>query len=391
MFIVSTQEKLRFQASSLKGTGATRDFMIRNVQGHSGAISRQVDLDKAHTRVTDRDDIPVLVHHTATSKLYQMLGTDDSIGLIPGGPPDNSNRELRNTTFCSTKLASLKGELPDRFRRRGTNCAVHLDVDLLFEAGIRLYRSAAGVILIPDLVDVKYIKRVTLITPPAFTLYSKPKQEDLNCAKGTDLHCLDCGTVHRRGCWRCFNCWESLTWAGVADRHAFILDSSERERELRTYYDLTPKQFDTVCKAPGSAINTLPNVRNARPDDEEETLMFPPWRQPGVHPSPQVALPTPSVAATARSGNAPTTSDLDPRCLHLEPRKIRELVKSARRGGFFTSHTDRWRRDLEYRAACNSHIPVTPEWLQFPSGNWARLDGVEELPPSSTASASSRR
>ena len=128
MFIVSTQEKLRFQASSLNGTGATRDFMIRNVQGHSGAISRQVDLDKAHTRDTDRDDIPVLVHHTATSKLYQMLGSDDSLGLIPGGPPDNSNRETRNTTHCSTSHATLQGVLPDKFRRRGTDCAIHLDV-----------------------------------------------------------------------------------------------------------------------------------------------------------------------------------------------------------------------------------------------------------------------
>ena len=107
MFVVSTQEKLRFQASSLKGTGAPRDFMIRNVQGHSGAISRQVVLDKAHTRVTNRDDIQLLVHHTATSKLYQMLGTDESIGLIPGGPPDNSNRELRNTyvLFHKTRVA----------------------------------------------------------------------------------------------------------------------------------------------------------------------------------------------------------------------------------------------------------------------------------------------
>ena len=181
-----------------------------------------------------------------------------------------------------------------------------------------------------------------------------------------------------------------MTWAGIADRHTFILDPSERKRDLRMYYDLSSRQFDAVCKEPGSAINTLPTVRNARPDDEEETLMFPPWRQRGAHPSPQVAL-TPSVAATARSGNAPTTSDLDPRCLHLKPDKIRRLVKSARREGLFTSHTDRYQRDLEYRAACLSHTPATPEWLQFPSGAWARVDGVEELPPSSSASASSRR
>ncbi len=393
MFIVSTQVKLRFQASSLNGTGANRDFMIRNVQGHSGAISRQVDLDAAHTRVTNRDDIPVLVHHTATSKLYQMLGSGNSIGLIPGGPPDNSNRETRNTTHCSTSHASLQGELPDKFRRRGTDCAIHLDVDLLLQDGIRLYRSAAGVILIPDLVGVQYVLRVTLITPPQFTLYSRPTQEQLNCASGTDLHCLDCGTVHRRGCWRCFGCWEALTWAGVHDRQSFVLDSDERKRELRICYDITPQDFDQIIRTAGHAVNTLPNTRNARPADEDGTLMFPPWRygeRRGAPSTKHIAMPTLSVAATARSGDAPTTSDLDPKCIHLEAKRIRELTKSAQREGIYLSHTDRWRRDLEYRHACNSHLPVTPEWLQFPSGNWARLDGVEELPPSSKTSASSR-
>ena len=261
----------------------------------------------------------------------------------------------------------------------------------MLQDNIRLYRSAAGVILIPDLIGVQYILRVTLIAPPRFTLYSRPTQEQLNCASGTDLHCLDCGTIHRRGCYRCFGCWEALTWAGVHDRQGFVLDADERKRELRLCYGLTPLQFHNIVELAGHAINTLPSARNARPADEEETLMFPPWRYSERGASSTVPVATPSVAATARSGDAPNTGDLPIALRQMTAKKIKELTASARRQGEYTSHTDRWQRDLKYRAACNSHNPVTPEWLQFPSGAWARLDGVEELPPSSTASASSRR
>ncbi len=333
------------------------------------------------------------MHHTATSKLYDILGDENSLGLIPGGPPDNSNRETRDTTHCSTSYATPQGVLPDKFRRRGTDCAIHLDVDLLLQDNIKLYRSAAGVILVPDIISVKYILRATLITRPQFVLYSKPTPVQLNAATGPNLSCLDCGTIHRRGCWRCLNCWEALTWAGVADRQTYILDNDERKRELRICYDISSNDFDQIVRTAGHAVNTLPSRRHARPADEADTMMFPPWRYEERRKAPaptHVAMPALSVAATARSGDAPTTSALDPRCTHLTPKNIRELVKSARREGIYLSHTDRWRKDLEYRHACESQDPATPEWLQFPSGRWARLDGVEELPPSSKTSASSR-
>ena len=153
-------------------------------------------------------------------------------------------------------------------------------------------------------------------------------------------------------------------------------------------------EFDAIIRTPGHAVNTLPARRLDRPADEAETIFLPPWeydnRRRKAPPPVHVALPALSVAATARSGNTPTGTTLDPRCVHLTAKKIRDLIKSAQRGGNFLSHTDRWQRDLPYRHACNSHVPVTPEWLQFPSGQWARLDGVEELPPSSATSASSR-
>ncbi len=393
IFIVSTQQRLRFQATSLAGTGGYRDFMIRTVQGQSGAIARQIDLDAAHTRITERSQVEVLTHHTSASRLYEISGALDSPGLIPGGPQGVRNRETRNTTHCSMSNATAAGVLPDKFRRRGTDCAIHLDVDLLLQDGIRLYRSAAGVILVPDIMGAQYIPRAAMSTRPQFVLYSKPRQAQLDAATGPNLSCLDCGTVHRRGCWWCLACWEALTWAGIADRQTYVIDHAERTRELRVCYAVSMPEFDAIVRAPGHAVNTLPARRLPRPADEADTVFLPPWHYGDRRKAPapaHVAMPALSVAATARSGNAPSGTTLDPSCVHLSARKIRDLIKSARRVGYFSSHTDRWRRDLAYRHACNSHNPVTPEWLQFPSGQWARLDGVEELPPSSATSASSR-
>ena len=109
--------------------------------------------------------------------------------------------------------------------------------------------------------NVKYIMLATLITRPQFVLYSKPQQAQLDAATGPNLSCLDCGTVHRRGCWWCLACWEALTWAGIADRQTYVIDHAERTRELRVCYDVTMPEFDAIIRTPGHAVNTLPARR----------------------------------------------------------------------------------------------------------------------------------
>ncbi len=179
MFLVATQDRGRYEATSLRGTGAARDFMVQPIQGHSGGCARQIDLDQAHTRLTDRSQIPVLAHHTNSNHLFDARGARGAPGLIPGGPPGRGHQERRDTTHCSMSLAT-HGVVPDKFRKRGTDCAITLDVDLLLQDGIRLYRSAAGVILIPDTVAVKYIIRATLINNPELAMCSRPRVIDTN-------------------------------------------------------------------------------------------------------------------------------------------------------------------------------------------------------------------
>ncbi len=84
-------------------------------------------------------------------------------------------------------------------------------------------------------------------------------------------------------------------------------------------------------------------------------------------PPPQLALPAMVAIATARLVGAPALmTTRAPECAHLDAKKFRQLSKSAQRGGEYMSHTDRYRRDVQYRLVCLGHSPPTPEWLQYP-------------------------
>ena len=72
--------------------------------------------------------------------------------------------ERRAQIHCSTTLSSAAGDLPDKFRKRGIDCAIHLNVDMIFkDMPTHIHMSAAGVVLISAAVAVKYTDRVLLL------------------------------------------------------------------------------------------------------------------------------------------------------------------------------------------------------------------------------------
>ena len=71
-------------------------------------------------------------------------------GLYPGGKPPNQLGEfVRRHLHFSTSLEAAVGVLPDNFRRRGIDCAVHLDASLMLADGIDIYLSSSGAVLAP--------------------------------------------------------------------------------------------------------------------------------------------------------------------------------------------------------------------------------------------------
>ncbi len=165
--------------------------------------------------------------------------------------------------------------LPDKFRKRRTDCAIHLNMVMLLDDNIPISMSAAGVALIPVTIGIKYIDRAVLLQSPKLTLYSRPKAAQLAAAEGEDLHCRDCGLVHNRGVWWCLGCWEPLTWVGVDNRQAFLRDNTERHREFIERYCVTPADFHHIMMQPESAVSTLTKWRTARGPGVEPKLRAP--------------------------------------------------------------------------------------------------------------------
>ena len=70
---------------------------------------------------------------------------------------------------------SAAGDRPDKFRKRGIDCAIRLIVAMLFkDIPTHIHMSAAGVVLISAAIAVKYIDRVVLLKHPQLTICSRP-------------------------------------------------------------------------------------------------------------------------------------------------------------------------------------------------------------------------
>ena len=77
----------------------------------------------------------------------------------------------------------------------GIDCVIHIDTASLLKAGIRLYVSASGAVLIPAQVGVEHITRALLMNSPKLTLYQKPTAAQLKEADPEQPSCQCCATL----------------------------------------------------------------------------------------------------------------------------------------------------------------------------------------------------
>ena len=163
------------------------------------------------------------------------------------------------------------GVIQDKFRRRDIDCVIRLDATQLFDDDYKIFISDANVALIPRDVPVEYIQHVTLLKQPRFTVYSRPKQKQLDACETEEVTCRSCGAQFRLGTWWCLSCWEPMTIAGINDRQSFLANDHERRRELKDRYGLTPAEFEELREQPGSSIANL--------------TVWSREREPGVNPT----------------------------------------------------------------------------------------------------------
>ena len=132
--------------------------------------------------------------------------------------------------------------IPDKFRRRDIDCVIRLDAQQLVDADYNMYISDVNVAFIPRDVPVEFIEHVTLLKRPRFTIYSRPKPKQLEACTTEEVACRNCGSQFRLGTWWCLSCWEPMTIAGINDRQSFLADDTERRRELKDRYGLSPAE-----------------------------------------------------------------------------------------------------------------------------------------------------
>ena len=109
----------------------------------------------------------ICAHATYSELLPKIIGIG-APGLVPGGM--KGQRHIH----CSSVLPDERN--PNApvagFRRKGVDVVIALDADLLRRHNVRSYRSAAGVVLIPQTVSVDYISRIQVL-PAGLTIYNK--------------------------------------------------------------------------------------------------------------------------------------------------------------------------------------------------------------------------
>lgn len=135
IYVIVHLDSGRFQGASLSGTGTPYDILVRCCHGQGDGVARQMDHEFAHKRVSTLAGIPLLVHYTRSEYLMNILGRPDAQGLIPRGGIDRAD------VHCSTSVPA-DGILPERFRKKGIDCAICLDWTRMFRDDVRVYISS---------------------------------------------------------------------------------------------------------------------------------------------------------------------------------------------------------------------------------------------------------
>jgi hypothetical protein len=179
-------------------------------------------------------------------------------------------------------------------------------------AGIDIHKTATGCMLVSQAIEIGLIKRVTMMTNPKLTIYTRPTDRQIRACPSevTSIRCLACRHDWSLGTWLCLNCWEPLNFQAINDQESLFAGShSERDNELWRRYSINRVEFEELRTEHGSAL---------------AGIMLAPYPREG---------PTPDVGALPKRGGArcPLKRLQDFRPLH--PRGHRRQRPNERHGG----------------------------------------------------------
>ena len=279
-------------------------------------------------------------------------------------------------------------------RGDGNDCVIVLDIAGMLHDGIRMTLSDNGTtIFTEDTIPVRHIKRVSRLNEPKHTLYFRQTCERLRLATNDRLDCIECHASHPLGTqWCPTRCGVPLTPWGVGDRIAFYACKAHRRGELLRY-GWTPTQFEEVRrKENGPSVNALTVKRHADgvlPDMRHGKLRKTNITAPMASSveSERVNVPAAAAHCTVPVAHLVPAADVEATIGGRSRAELQALCEQsgisnafivkreagARRNEEYKSHTDRYRRDDDYRAQCEKD--GVPEWLVNSKCEIVRFDG----------------
>ncbi len=70
----------------------------------------------------------------------------------------------------SRSLVGDDGVVPEKFKRRNVDCCIRLDAPLLLHHKFKLYLADADVVLVEEIIPIRYILTVNIIRWPKLTM-----------------------------------------------------------------------------------------------------------------------------------------------------------------------------------------------------------------------------
>ena len=124
----------------------------------------QMDESVAHTLVNYECDIS---HATHSHVLCQIIGIG-APGLLPGGTRGDQH------IHCASEMPTDRRPdfVPAGFRGHGVDVAIRIDSKSLRHAGIAVYKTSTGVMLIGDTVPVEHIEWLQFL-PAGLTSFKR--------------------------------------------------------------------------------------------------------------------------------------------------------------------------------------------------------------------------
>jgi RNA:NAD 2'-phosphotransferase (TPT1/KptA family) len=328
---------------------------VRCNQGHSATVASLMEESVVH-KCIEQVAVPVVASHlTKIGNLQYILSPDRNVsGLKPGGPNARrthvhfSPHEWQDTRRVDTRLLG--------------DCEILLNTPKFVAEGNVGHISPQGVIL-TGYVDVRYIKRVTLIN---LNLNVFVQPSPANAGMADTITCPSCQRTWLQGTLFCLHpsCFMALTAPAIWSDVSRFLDTRVRCDVLQMKYGFSSREiFNCLgAEAMSKAMRPEQRARYEQVDTVQSSRrMYASW----TTTTPASSSSSSANPAALGSASLQITDRIRAPRDEVAVQNDTKIKKQQQRAFAlgFLGHTNRYDTDYEYQSACDrDRIPRVIYW-----------------------------